>query len=96
MSKSTVSLSNPTVGGDGSWSRYSRLLAVFAVCVALLCVLLLSFTIVQSVKLNDMTGERDQLQISYDNVSVERDQLQAERDQLQAERDELQKWSKMW
>ncbi|XP_060721458.1 CD209 antigen-like protein C isoform X2 [Tachysurus vachellii] len=75
-------------GGDGTWSRYSRLLAVFAVCVALLCVLLLSFTIVQSVKLNSMTGERDRLQISYDNVSVERDQLQAERD-------ELQKWSKI-
>ncbi|XP_047672739.1 hepatic lectin-like isoform X4 [Tachysurus fulvidraco] len=90
-------------GGDGRWSRYSRLLAVFAVCVALLCVLLLSFTILQSVKLNNMTGERDQLQISYDNMSVERDQLhgernqlQAERDQLQSERDELQKWSKLW
>ncbi|XP_027033739.1 hepatic lectin-like isoform X2 [Tachysurus fulvidraco] len=83
-------------GGVGTWSRSSRLLAVFAVCVALLCVLLLSFTIVQSVKLNDMTGERDRLQISYDNVSVERDQLQGERDQLQGERDELQKWSKMW
>ncbi|KAK2864769.1 hypothetical protein Q7C36_003923 [Tachysurus vachellii] len=77
-------------GCDGTWSRYSRSLAVFAVCVALLCVLLLSFTVKQSVKLNSMTGERDRLQISYDNVSVERDQLQAERDQLQGERDQLQ------
>ncbi|XP_047672852.1 C-type lectin domain family 4 member K-like [Tachysurus fulvidraco] len=36
-----------------------------------------------------MPGERDQLQISYDNVSVERDQLHGERNQLQAERDQL-------
>ncbi|XP_047672736.1 CD209 antigen-like protein C isoform X2 [Tachysurus fulvidraco] len=36
-----------------------------------------------------MTGERDQLQISYDNVSVERDQLHGERNQLQTERDQL-------
>ncbi|XP_047672850.1 hepatic lectin-like isoform X2 [Tachysurus fulvidraco] len=77
-------------GGDGRRSRYSRLLAVFAVCVALLCVLLLSFTIVQSVKLNNMTGERDEWKISYYKVSVKRDQLHSERNKLQAERDQLQ------
>ncbi|KAK3525362.1 hypothetical protein QTP86_031094, partial [Hemibagrus guttatus] len=67
-------------GGDTVWSRCSRLTVV---CAALLCVLLLSVAIVQSVKLNNMTGERDWLQIRYDNMSVERDQLHAERDELQ-------------
>ncbi|KAG7325901.1 hypothetical protein KOW79_010826 [Hemibagrus wyckioides] len=58
--------SDPAVGGDTAWSSCSRLTAV---CAALLCVLLLSIAIVQSVKLNNMTSERDQLH-------AERDELQ--------------------
>ncbi|XP_026798213.2 CD209 antigen-like protein C [Pangasianodon hypophthalmus] len=68
-------------GDDNARSRRSR--CVSAVCVALLCVLLLSVIIVLTVKLNSVTRERDQLQISYDNMTAERDQLHTERDGLQ-------------
>ncbi|KAG7325908.1 hypothetical protein KOW79_010833 [Hemibagrus wyckioides] len=67
-------------GGDTAWSRCSRLMAV---CAALLCVLLLSIAILQSIKLNNMTEERDRLQFSYDSMTSRRDQLHAERDKLQ-------------
>ncbi|XP_058261104.1 CD209 antigen-like protein C [Hemibagrus wyckioides] len=60
-------------GGDTAWSRCSRLMAV---CAALLCVLLLSVAILQSIKLNNMTRERDRLQIRYDSMTSERDKLQ--------------------
>ncbi|KAG7325903.1 hypothetical protein KOW79_010828 [Hemibagrus wyckioides] len=74
-------------GGDTAWSRCSRLMAV---CAALLCVLLLSIAILQSIKLNNMTEERDRLQISYDNMTGERDRLQISYDNMTGERDRLQ------
>ncbi|KAI5621773.1 CD209 antigen-like protein 2, partial [Silurus asotus] len=63
---------------------------LFAVCVSLLCGLLLICIIVMSMKLNTMAGERDQMLIRYDNMTTEKIQLQSERDQLQSERDQLQ------
>lgn len=73
-------MSDPSVGDDATGNRRSRLLTV---CVALLCVLLLTVIIVLSVKLNNMTIERDQLQISYDNMTAERDQRLTERYEYQ-------------
>ncbi|KAM9390680.1 C-type lectin domain family 12 member B-like [Salvelinus alpinus] len=79
------------------WKRPS---GVAAVCLGLLCVLLLAGIIGLSVYYG-VTGhhdstERDQLQTSYNTLTKERDQLQTsyntltnERDQLQTERDFL-------
>ncbi|KAI4901337.1 hypothetical protein NFI96_020771, partial [Prochilodus magdalenae] len=73
----------------------SRLYRLAAVCLGLLCVLLL---IVITVLFCKMTIERDQLQTSYTSLTKERDQLQTsytsltkERDQLQEEKEALQK-----
>ncbi|KAI4896080.1 hypothetical protein NFI96_027210 [Prochilodus magdalenae] len=72
-----------------------------AVCLGLLCALLLAVTIGLSVKHNgereqlwssyiNMTMERDQLQTSYINMTMERDQLQSRFDSISKERDQLQ------
>ncbi|XP_036438801.1 C-type lectin domain family 4 member E-like [Colossoma macropomum] len=53
--------------------RYYRLTAV---CLGLLCVLLLTAIIVLWIKLNTLTAERDQLQTSYNMLTVENNQLQ--------------------
>ncbi|KAI4893308.1 hypothetical protein NFI96_032346 [Prochilodus magdalenae] len=58
-----------------------------AVCLGLLCVLLLVVITVQWIK---FTIERDQLQTSYTNLSKERDQLQTNNTDLAKERDKLQ------
>ncbi|NP_001140055.1 CD209 antigen-like protein A [Salmo salar] len=63
------------------WKRPSR---AAAVCLGLLCVLLLAGIISLSVY------QRNQ-STSYNNLTKARDQLQKERDQLQKERDQLQK-----
>ncbi|XP_076874378.1 uncharacterized protein LOC143524230 isoform X1 [Brachyhypopomus gauderio] len=85
-------ISTQHTGGDTAWSRCSRLTAV---CLGLLCVLLLTVIIVMWVR---FTAERDHLQTSNYNLTQERDQLQitikhltSKRDQLTAERDCLQK-----
>ncbi|XP_071011327.1 CD209 antigen-like protein C [Oncorhynchus clarkii lewisi] len=77
------------------WKRPSR---AAAVCLGLLCVLLLAGIISLSVyqrnqltSYNNLTKERDQLQKEKDQLQYEKDQLQKERDQLQKERDQLQK-----
>ncbi|KAI4903699.1 hypothetical protein NFI96_029696, partial [Prochilodus magdalenae] len=54
----------------GAVSRYYR---PAAVCLGLLCVLLLAAITVLSIML---TAERDRLQTSYTNLTIERDQLQ--------------------
>ncbi|XP_076854650.1 uncharacterized protein LOC143509664 [Brachyhypopomus gauderio] len=54
----------------------SRCCRLTAVCLMLLCVLLLTVIIVMWVK---FTAERDQLQTSNYNLTIERDQLQNER-----------------
>ncbi|KAM9398242.1 C-type lectin domain family 6 member A-like isoform 2-T2 [Salvelinus alpinus] len=79
------------------WKRPS---GVTAVCLGLLCVLLLAGIIGLSVQYSNVSknssAERDQLQTSYNTLTKERDQLQTsynnmtkERDQLQTERDFL-------
>uniref|UniRef100_A0AAR2LYS7 C-type lectin domain-containing protein n=1 Tax=Pygocentrus nattereri TaxID=42514 RepID=A0AAR2LYS7_PYGNA len=80
-------------------SRFYRLTAV---CLGLLCVLLLTATIALWIKLyslmtskeqlqTNLTKERDQLQTSYTNLTIERDQLQTQRDALQKGMSELEK-----
>ncbi|KAL6466979.1 hypothetical protein MHYP_G00247830 [Metynnis hypsauchen] len=59
-----------------------------AVCLGLLCVLLLTAITVLWVK---FTSERDQLLTSYTNLTIERDQLQTSNTNLTTKRDQLQK-----
>uniref|UniRef100_A0A3B4BYY3 C-type lectin domain-containing protein n=1 Tax=Pygocentrus nattereri TaxID=42514 RepID=A0A3B4BYY3_PYGNA len=53
--------------------RYYRLTAV---CLGLLCVILLAAITVLWIKFNNLTTEKDQIQTSYTNLTIERDQLQ--------------------
>ncbi|XP_076874406.1 uncharacterized protein LOC143524812 [Brachyhypopomus gauderio] len=71
-------------GGDTAGSRCSRLTAV---CLGLLCVLLLTVIIVMWVT---FTAERDQLHTSNYNLTMERDQLHTSNYNLTIERDQLQ------
>ncbi|XP_076874360.1 uncharacterized protein LOC143523931 [Brachyhypopomus gauderio] len=71
-------------GGDTAVSRCSRLTAV---CLGLLCVLLLTVIIVMWVK---FTAERDQIQTRNNNLTIERDQLQTSNNNLTIVRDQLQ------
>ncbi|XP_076874374.1 uncharacterized protein LOC143524166 [Brachyhypopomus gauderio] len=73
--------------GSGSKPAVSRCSRLTAVCLVLLCVLLLTVIIVMWVK---FTAERDQLQTSYNNLTIERDQLQTSNNNLTIERDQLQ------
>ncbi|XP_071263131.1 CD209 antigen-like protein C isoform X1 [Salvelinus alpinus] len=86
----------------GPDSTGKRPFLAVAVCLGLLCVLLLAGIIGQSVhcqlqtSYNNVTKEGDQLQTRYNNLTKERDQLQTrynnltiERDQLQREKDDL-------
>ncbi|XP_076855205.1 uncharacterized protein LOC143510054 [Brachyhypopomus gauderio] len=72
----------------------SRCYRLTAVCLGLLCILLLVAIIVMWVKLqtryNSLTAERDQLQNSYNSVILERNQQQTRYNSLTAERDQLQ------
>ncbi|XP_046901542.1 CD209 antigen-like protein E isoform X2 [Hypomesus transpacificus] len=62
-----------------------------AVCLGLLCVLLLAGVIgVGLFHLTRVTVERDQHQSKYDNLTRERDQLQTKGNNLTRERDQLQ------
>ncbi|XP_037388772.1 C-type lectin domain family 4 member F-like [Pygocentrus nattereri] len=58
-----------------------------AVCLALLCVLLLTVITVLWIK---VTAQSDQLETSYTNLTIERDQLMTKNTNLTAERDQLQ------
>ncbi|XP_071264037.1 CD209 antigen-like protein E isoform X2 [Salvelinus alpinus] len=73
------------------WKRPS---GVAAVCLGLLCVLLLAGIIGLSVQYSNVSknssAERDQLQTSYNNLTTERDQLQTSNNNLTTERDQLQ------
>ncbi|XP_036438830.1 C-type lectin domain family 6 member A-like [Colossoma macropomum] len=60
-----------------------------AVCLGLLCVLLLTAITVLLMK---FTTERDQLLTSYTNLTVERDQLQKERDGFERSFSELERF----
>ncbi|XP_037388805.1 hepatic lectin-like isoform X2 [Pygocentrus nattereri] len=61
-------------GYDTAGSRSCRWAAV---CLGLLCVLLLAATTVMWIKLNKLTTEWDNLQTSYTNLTLERDQIEA-------------------
>ncbi|KAL6466863.1 hypothetical protein MHYP_G00246670 [Metynnis hypsauchen] len=58
-----------------------------AVCLGLLCVLLLTAVIAQWIK---FTAERDRLQTNFTSLTIERDQLQTNVTSLTIERDQLQ------
>ncbi|KAM9449841.1 uncharacterized protein Hap1MRO34_022302 [Clarias gariepinus] len=66
-----------------------RCYRVIAVCVVLLCVLLLSAVPVLWIKFSNLTKERDQLLTSYNKLTIERDQLQTSYNNLTTERDQL-------
>ncbi|KAI4892407.1 hypothetical protein NFI96_008851, partial [Prochilodus magdalenae] len=79
----------------------SRCCGPAAVCLGLLCVLLLAaitvlwlmFTLERDqlqTSYTNLAEERDQLQTSYTNLTVERDQLQTSNTNLTVERDQLQ------
>ncbi|XP_058240043.1 CD209 antigen-like protein E [Hemibagrus wyckioides] len=88
-------------GGETTRIRGYRLTAV---CLLLLCVLLLTAITVLWIKFNilstdktkletshnNLTKERDQLQTSYNTLTKERDQLQTSYNTLTKERDQLQ------
>ncbi|KAL1023628.1 hypothetical protein UPYG_G00043730 [Umbra pygmaea] len=75
------------------WKRHS---GAVAVCLGLLCVLLLTGVIglsvhyrSQSSMYNILTEEKDQLQTRYNNLSKERQHLQTSNNNLSKERDQL-------
>ncbi|XP_072525647.1 uncharacterized protein [Salminus brasiliensis] len=90
-------------GEDTAGSRRYRLAAV---CLGLLCVLLLTAVTLLCIKFNDLVTHRDrlqtnnnnltlenrdQLQTSYTNLTVERDQLHTRYNNMRNERDQLKK-----
>ncbi|XP_072525638.1 uncharacterized protein [Salminus brasiliensis] len=79
-------LQRKITGGDASWSRCCRLTAV---CLGLLCVLLLTAITLLWIMFNNLTAERDQLHTSNTNLTAERDQLQTNNTNLTAERNQL-------
>ncbi|GAA6088282.1 CD209 antigen-like protein C [Tachysurus ichikawai] len=74
---------NPQVQHTGNNSTWKRCYTVTAVCVGLLCVLLLTAIIVLSIKLSNQNTEYDQLQTSYYNQAIEKYQLKNEKDLYQ-------------
>ncbi|KAI4899283.1 hypothetical protein NFI96_009801, partial [Prochilodus magdalenae] len=76
-----------TSGLSTPGSRYHRLAAV---CLGLLCALLLAGITVLGLHITNLTTERDQLQAIYSNLTTERDQLQTSYTNLTTERDQLQ------
>ncbi|XP_046901509.1 C-type lectin domain family 4 member M-like [Hypomesus transpacificus] len=94
--------SGPAASCGGPKRDISRAVAV---CLALLCVLLLAALIALGIlynqfkenerdqlqsKYNNVTQERDRLQISYTNVTRQRDQLQTSYTNVTRQRDQLQ------
>ncbi|KAL7855800.1 hypothetical protein AOLI_G00194040 [Acnodon oligacanthus] len=71
----------------GTCTAASRCYGVVAMCLGLLCVLLLAAITLLWIK---FTSERDQLQSSYTNLTLERDQLQSSYTNLTLEKDQLQ------
>ncbi|KAF5880170.1 antigen like protein, partial [Clarias magur] len=74
--------------GDTAWSRCYR---VSAVCVVLLCVLLLTAITLLWIKFSMLNTENNQLQTRYNNLTIERNQLQTSYNNLTIERDKLKK-----
>ncbi|KAG9259777.1 CD209 antigen-like protein E [Astyanax mexicanus] len=74
-------------GGD-THTAESRRYRLAAVGLVLLCVLLLLTIILLCIRLNNLTGERNQLQASYTRMTADRDQLQTNYTNMTAERDQ--------
>ncbi|XP_053336241.1 CD209 antigen-like protein E [Clarias gariepinus] len=74
-------------GGATAWGRCYR---GTAVCMLLLCVLLLTAITVLWIKYITLNTENNQLQTSFNNLTIERDQLQTSFNNLTIERDQLQ------
>ncbi|KAF5889905.1 C-type lectin domain family 4 member E-like isoform X1, partial [Clarias magur] len=73
--------------GDTVWSRcYKRT----AVCVVLLCVVLLTAVTVLWTKYNNVKTERHQLETSYNTLTIEKAKLQTSYNNLTIEKDQLQ------
>ncbi|XP_072526873.1 uncharacterized protein [Salminus brasiliensis] len=72
-----------------SHSAGSRCYRLTAVCLGLLCVLLLTAITLLWVNFNNLTAERDQLHTGYTNLTAERYQLHTRYTNLTAERDQL-------
>ncbi|KAI4877220.1 hypothetical protein NFI96_025406, partial [Prochilodus magdalenae] len=86
----TRSLKGPPTSASGIDTAGSRLYRLAAVCLGLLCLLLLAVIAVLWVQFNSLTKQRDQLQTSYASLTTERDQLQTSYASLTTERDQLQ------
>ncbi|KAG7313933.1 hypothetical protein KOW79_022429 [Hemibagrus wyckioides] len=75
------------LGLNIAWRRYYNLTAV---CVVLLCVILLTVVTVLWVKYNDLNTENNQLQTSYNNLTMQKEQLQTSYNNLTMQKDQLQ------
>ncbi|KAI4879494.1 hypothetical protein NFI96_029499, partial [Prochilodus magdalenae] len=78
-----IRLTNNTAG--------RRCYRVAAVCLGLLCVLLLAVVTVLWITFNNLTIERDQLQSSNDKLVNETGQVQKEKETLQMKFEELER-----
>ncbi|XP_066510202.1 C-type lectin domain family 4 member K-like [Hoplias malabaricus] len=74
----------------GAMTSGSRCYRLAALCLSLLCVLLLAAITVLLIMFSNLTVERDQLATSYANLTTERDQLQTSNTNLTTVRDQLQ------
>ncbi|KAB5518540.1 hypothetical protein PHYPO_G00167230 [Pangasianodon hypophthalmus] len=79
---------DPHTGGDTAGGRCYRLTAV---CVVLLCVLLLTAVTVLWIKFSTLNTENNRLQTRYNTLTTQRDQLQTRYNNLTIERDQLQR-----
>ncbi|XP_036405227.1 CD209 antigen-like protein E [Megalops cyprinoides] len=96
-SKTTADQNPKSSPGDQHLGK--RLYRVIAVCLGLLCVLLLTAITVLCIHYKGVVNERDQLETSNTNLKPERDQLKsnytiliAQRDQIKSEKNRLQRW----
>ncbi|XP_053335436.1 C-type lectin domain family 6 member A-like [Clarias gariepinus] len=71
-------------------TAFNQCYRVTAVCVVLLCVVLITAVTVLWIKHNILKTENNQLQTSYNNLTIERNQLETRYTNLTIERDQLQ------
>ncbi|KAK3507558.1 hypothetical protein QTP70_028455 [Hemibagrus guttatus] len=87
MSSYNVDIILCVLGLNIAWRRYYKLTAV---CVVLLCVILLTAVTVLWVKYNDLNTENNQLQTSYNNLTMQKGQLQTSYNNLTMQKGQLQ------
>ncbi|KAK2865587.1 hypothetical protein Q7C36_001643 [Tachysurus vachellii] len=75
---------------SGGENKRSRCYKLTAVCLLVLCVLLLTANIVLWIKFNTLDAGNRQLHTRYNTLNKERDQLQTRNNTLTKERDQLQ------